>query len=233
MCINDAWDTLVIFDRNMFEGNTAIVGGGLYSRRSYNLQATNNLFINNTSINGGGLGLYHYASDEKTTLQPQIVNNTFYNNYSDYGGGMFLNCETNVPVILNNIFWENDALTGDEIYYYNGTDKLYVAYCDIDQNSIIGTPWKGIENINADPYFCDDSCHISWWDSPCWNTGISQLEINGTVYYAPDHDMDGNPRPMDGSFDIGADEDSMHVSIKELQAASISKPLLRDIRYHL
>ena len=221
VCINDAWDTLVVFDGNRFEGNTAMVGGGLFSRRSYNLQLTNNLFINNTSINGGGLDLYHFESDKKMTLHPQIVNNTFYNNHSNYGGGICLNCETNVPVIFNNIFWENDALTGDEIYYFNGTDTLYVAYCDIDENSINGTsPWIGISNINANPEFIegDSLCHISG-GSQCQDSGIEAIEINGILYLCPEYDYEGDPRPAPyGGPDIGADE-CFYVGIKESQAA--------------
>ena len=210
VCLNDAYDTLVVFDGNRFDGNTAILGGGLYSRRSYNLKVTNNIFSNNTSVNGGGLRLRHYESSKKATLHPQIVNNTLYNNYSDFGGGICLSCEINVPVIFNNIFWENESPNYNDIYYDDsGIDSIFVSYNNIDEDEIYG-PWTGIGNINEDPLFVDPEngdFHLDNCESPCINVGIDALEINSTLYYCPINDIDNETRPYENTLpDIGADE---------------------------
>ena len=208
--LNNAYDTLVIFDGNRFEGNTAILGGGLYSRRSYNLRVTNNIFTNNTSVNGGGLRLRHFASDKTIPLHPQIANNTFYNNYSDYGGAIFLSCEINVPVIFNNIFRENQSPNYKDIYYHDsGTDTVNVSYCNIDEAEIYGH-WTGKGNINEDPLFADTTngdFHIPC-SSPCWNAGADSVGIDNSWYYCPLYDLDGNPRPDTFYFipDMGAYE---------------------------
>jgi len=36
--------------------------------------------------------------------------------------------------------------------------------------------------------------------------GTNALEINGTTYLCPDYDIDGDPRPLNGVVDVGADE---------------------------
>ncbi|MCD4683914.1 MAG: T9SS type A sorting domain-containing protein [Bacteroidales bacterium] len=228
VCLNDVGDTLVVFDSNRFEGNTAIKGGGILSRRSYNLKLTNNLFINNTaSGSGGGLRLYQNATNKKTSLHPQIINNTFYNNFSDYGGGINLYCETNVPVIFNNIFWENQAPNYNDIYYdVSGTDTIIVSYNNIDEGEIYGI-WNGIGNINEDPLFVDPvsgDFHVHNCLSPCINTGIDALEIDGTWYYCPTNDIDNDARPYANTFpDIGADETPcLETSIKNYQIGSSS-----------
>ncbi len=203
VCLNDAWDTLVVFDANRFESNTAIYGGGLFSRRSYNLQLTNNLFLNDTSDIGGGIFLYHYYSDEQKATCPQIVNNTFFGNYSNYGGGIGMSCETNIPAIINNIFRENQAPNSNDIYYYSGTDSIFISYNNIDEDEIFG-PWTGNGNINEDPLFTGTGDHpFSLQDiSPCVNTGTPDL----TGLNLQEFDLAGNQRLFGGRIEMGAYE---------------------------
>ncbi len=213
VCLNDAYDSLVIFNRNRFEDNSAILGGGLFVRRSFNLKITNNLIISNTTVNGGGVYMYHPEGDDKRALRPQIVNNTICDNYSNYGGGFFMNCETNHPVIFNNIFWENQSPNYDDIFYISGTDSILISHCNINANEIYGN-WKGKANINDDPEFTDELCHLIGPASPCADGGTEYVHHNGTTYYAPDDDYDGEVRPYnDGLYDIGADETYIWVGI--------------------
>jgi len=131
-------------------------------------------------------------------LVPCIINNTFYNNNAELVGGVVrLNCEFNIPIIFNSIFWENQAPDGKDIY--TGAANMTISYSDIDTDSISGT-WNGEENINLDPEFVNpgegnysiDSC-----DSPCVGAGIDSLYIeNYGWYYAPDYDILGRTRPM-------------------------------------
>jgi len=220
VCLNDAWDTLVIFDGNRFEANSAINGGGLYSRRSYNIQLTNNLFISNSSSSAGGaLRLLQHLSDKKASMHPQIINNMFYNNSSDYGGAINLYCETNVPVIFNNIFWENQSPISNDIYYDDsGIDSIIVSYNNIDPNEIYGN-WSGEENITEDPQFVNPengNFHIED-NSPCAGAGIVELEAYGMTYTCPSIDFENDPRPMPFALmpDMGADEVDESISIFE------------------
>jgi len=69
--------------------------------------------------------------------------------------------------------------------------------------------WNGDENIYVDPEYIegDSLCHLSE-NSPCMNTGIESLEINGTVYNSPstDYENHNRPDPFYQLFDMGADE---------------------------
>jgi len=209
VCLNDAYDTLVIFDSNRFDGNTAIKGGGLFARRSYNLQLKNNIFVNNTSDYGGAIRFY-YPSGNTSELHPKIVNNTFYNNSSNYGGAINLICETNVPVIFNNIFQENEATYFDNIYYdISGTDSVHLSFNNIDLSEVYGL-WTGSENINVDPLFIDPAngdFHIDP-DSPCAAKGTDVLNAYGEECCCPviDFENDSRPLPFSAMPDIGADE---------------------------
>ena len=104
---------------------------------------------------------------------------------------------------MNSIFWENNSTSGKDIYNYSEND-IIVSYCDIDTTEI-NTPWTGENNINADPEFIDDSCHIAY-TSQCIETGITSYEYNDETYNCPDFDIDGQIRPLNATADIGVDE---------------------------
>lgn len=205
--LNDPKDTLVIFDSNRFEGNTAIYGGGIYARRSYNLQLRNNVFINNTSDYGGAFHFYHPAGGY-SDLHPNVVNNTFCQNNSTYAA-IYLNCESNLPVIFNNIFWENQSNGYSDLFNATGIDPITISYNNIDTNEVYG-PWSGEENMNQDPLFDDPvngDLHILP-NSPCAAKGIDILNAFGVECYCPPMDFEGDLRPWPSAAmpDMGADE---------------------------
>ncbi|HOW25316.1 MAG TPA: T9SS type A sorting domain-containing protein [Bacteroidales bacterium] len=215
LCITDAYDQEIIIDANRFHHDTAYHAGGFYERSCYNLRITNNLFSGNSADRGGAIGIYHpvvkevQASSVESIFRPQVINNTFYSNSAtNHAGAIRMNCEINVPVLFNNIFHGNDAPLGKDIYYSGNEDSVTIAYSDIDPNHIWG-PWTGEGNIDADPGFIegDTLCHLAE-ASPCMNAGIDSIEIDGSVYYAPDHDFEGQPRPdcISNLPDMGADE---------------------------
>ncbi|PLW99741.1 MAG: hypothetical protein C0591_02310, partial [Marinilabiliales bacterium] len=211
ICLLDAYETEVIFDANYFNNNEAYNGGGIFSRSSFNLLVTNNVFEGNESHIGGGMGIFHPAGKSKLSSssrgfnQPTLINNTFTNNSVDYrGGALHFQCEEITPIILNSIFWENSAIYGNDVYYWAGTSDMTISYCDIDPDDIYGN-WGGINNFYQDPVFIDSLCHVDT-DSPCFNTGIDIIEIEGITFNCPDSDYDGDPRPSYGNVDIGADE---------------------------
>ncbi len=223
VCLLDANDKEVIVDANVFEKNIINHGAGFYERSSYNLKITNNQFVNDSSKLGGALAMFHplsknSESEDSKAFRPVIVNNTFVGNkaYTN-GGAIRYEGYLNAPVIFNNIFWENEAPYGKDIYnVYN--DTLIVSYCDIDTSYISGD-WTGINNINSDPLFIDpqnDDFHIPW-DSPCVAAGIDSLDVSGVMYYCPPYDFDGviRPIPSFNNPDMGAFETYDYVGLND------------------
>jgi hypothetical protein len=103
-----------------------------------------------------------------------------------------------MPLMLtlhNSIVWSNGWAISE------GPDALTQV-----RNSDIEGGWYGAGNIDADPMFADPDMfdyHLRL-ASPCIDSGDNA--------WAPDHDLDGDPRPLDGDgdgvavVDMGADE---------------------------
>ena len=204
--IMDGYDIPVVVDKNIFTNNVAYHGAGFYSRRAYHLIISNNIFSGNNAHQGAALSSYHTLGD--TLYRPLVVNNTFFGNTAtNAGGAIRFNGELNTPIILNCIFWENEAPTGKNIRNDSGLE-LVVSYSDVDPIGISGM-WGGTANFHADPEFItgDTLCHLGL-TSPCKNTGTASLDVDGTIYYAPLVDFDGEtrPDPQHNLFDVGADE---------------------------
>jgi parallel beta-helix repeat protein len=155
---------------------------------------------------GGGI----FSINQQTGVIPVINNTITENEAEEIGGGIYLLGSN--AIIMNTILWNDFAQFNSEVATIDS--QLEVVYSDIDGG------WPGEGNINDDPEFVDDTLfHISWWDSPCWDAGIGQVEGDGVVYYAPDHDFEGEARSGDAGVDIGADEDIMYIGTSELQVA--------------
>ncbi len=226
----------VLIDKNTIRDNSAMHGGGISVTEVYNIEISNNVIRNNES-EGYGAGIYlqdynkgneianpiNYSQNpeplpEKNSLEnPVIVNNTIINNNAIYGGGIASRMDKEEFIAFNNIVYENTAtIQGPEVYIYTACHgNLY--YNDLDTNDIGGTgTWTGTNNIVCDPEFIDDLCHLSCWTySPCINAGIAELVIGTDTIKAPDHDFDGEERPQDDLYDIGAMEETICISINE------------------
>ena len=205
----------VLVDGNRFLHNSALVGGAFCEVNSYNLQLTNNVFIGNDAYQGGAIRIYHQENSNE--YRPQIINNTFFDNSANgFGGAISYYADPGItgssPVIINSIFWENSAPPGGGIDIDNwSSDTIFVYYSDIDYYLISGQ-WLGGFNFLADPELEEDNIHLLG-SSPCINMGTNTLEINGATYLCPDHDIDGDPRPLYDVADVGADEYDLPVGI--------------------
>jgi hypothetical protein len=135
---------------------------------------------------------------------------------ANLGGAIYINYEQ-TPVMFNNIFFENIASTGRDLFQKIGGPDIPVFHSNLDTSQIFAN-WYGEGNINVDPDFelGDTLCHLNG-GSLCQNTGIESIELDGIIYFCPDHDYEGDPRPAPyGIPDIGADE-HFYVGGKALQ----------------
>ena len=140
------------------------------------------IYVYNNIAYNNGIGFYipNWAQNE-TSLKKNIyfVNNTAYNN----GRGFYINSvKIDNVVIHNNLLWQN------------GTAVVIEAGVPVTEIS------QQYNLSNQDPLFVNASAgdfHLKS-GSPAIDAGYHQ--------YAPTTDMDGNLRPQDNGYDIGADE---------------------------
>jgi len=168
-------------------GNEAeSAGGGIYC--DLRCTITNCIIAGNTAAWGGGIGIVNAPGPVK------ITNCTITGNTASFGCIMDIN--DSYATITNSILW------GGKIRIVLGEfDRIpQFDYCDIEDDGVTGATI-----IHSDPLFVDvsDSSPVNWDlhlqpSSPCIDAGTS----NG----APDHDIDGDPRPQGAGYDMGADE---------------------------
>jgi hypothetical protein len=200
---------LVTISDNYFLNNEGTSGGAV---RVCDIPVVfqNNVFHGNSATNrGGAVAMEKWASNVNAYLCI-FINNTFFENTAAYAGGAISSIKTK-SLLFNSIFFNDTAGTGGpEIYIGHPADTLVMANCNIDMGMVYGNIQNAGGNINEDPGFVDDTCHIDA-DSQCLNAGADSLEFKGTWYYCPIRDFDGEDRPFPSVYcgpvpDIGADE---------------------------
>ncbi len=188
---------------------------------------------NETENNGGGL----YIGGGVYGVETIIMNSTITSNFSNHGGGIY--CSNNdtsshQTLVVNSILWDNEP---EQVYlnqhintYSIATMSIHNSDIENGQYGIVSSSyWPvfwGEGNIESDPSFInpeEGDFHLQD-TSPCIGAGIETIELYVTpffpsgVYYAPEYDIEGNPRPDPaGSMpDIGAYENPLgepHVGI--------------------
>jgi hypothetical protein len=214
----------ILIDGNIISDNYAWDGGAISVTDKYNITISNNVIRNNEARGfGGGIFFQNYGkgnesqssgiypcdpvffSAQTDTVKPLIVNNTFTNNLSNTGGGIASYMTNEDFIAFNNIFHEDSATASPEIYLSYGINA-YLSSNNLDTNDVSGLgTWTGQNNIVGDPDLADELCHLSE-TSLCINAGADLLMVDGIEYYPPLHDMENDIRPLNGLFDIGADE---------------------------
>lgn len=197
---------LVEIINNRFIGNIASKYAGALYASNCNPLIINNVFKDNQGLTnyGGAIHLYKGPSSQTTYT---LINNSFEGNKAAVQGGAISSYNAN-PVLLNNIFWNNDAPTGAEISIMSG--EASIAYCDIDPAAISGMVNLYDGNICQNPLFCDSTCLYIDSTSICMDMGIGSYDFpgHGTVY-APGYDIRNWPRPLHGAYDMGSYEASL------------------------
>ena len=162
-------------------------------------------------------------------MNATIASNT---NMPGYGGAITLN--SGKLTLINSIVYGNYphqiCLDSNSVYgpceltvinslIEDGIDGFYITG-DYELNWLTG-------NIDADPLFIDDDEDFHLQDgSPCIGAGIDAVEIDGTWYYAPEYDIEGNPRPnpFDSMPDLGAYENQCGIPQVEVEEGIIEAP---------
>ncbi|MHC4633064.1 MAG: choice-of-anchor Q domain-containing protein, partial [Planctomycetota bacterium] len=195
----------------IFKGNVAERAGGMYSYMYSDLTVINCVFVANRA---------YYYGGAMTNVQSSVklINSTLAQNTSMYYGGGLCNRITTEIIITNCILWANRDSSGmsasAQIYNDEVINPPLVHY------SCIQGGWSdadGQGNIDADPRFArdPDDGGYAWGiggiddygdlrlvcGSPCLDTGSNTTEAP-----LPDTDLDGDPRIVNGTVDMGAYE---------------------------
>ncbi|MHC4647466.1 MAG: right-handed parallel beta-helix repeat-containing protein, partial [Planctomycetota bacterium] len=188
-------------------------GGGHLLGPGGTPELINCLVANNTAgENGGGVCCAWYA-------ESIISNCTIADNLAStgYGGGLLCSLGGNT-IVTNCVIWENSAASGGPQIgvitddYYPLPSTLAVSYCDVeggqsaahvDADCTLCTLNWGAGNIDTDPLFADPAGNDYHLEpgSPCINVGDNNAVPPSVVT-----DLDGNPRIIDGTVDMGAYE---------------------------
>jgi parallel beta-helix repeat protein len=180
-------------------GNSAGADGG----GAYNAAMTNCLLDGNSAAYGGGA--YNLVAD-LIILNCTIANNKATGN----GGGI---CWTESPEVVNSIIYDNSAPANMNYAPSNALNIPYPSYpggghyCCTTPLPLAG-PGVSNSNFTNDPAFVNPASgdfHLQA-NSPCINSG-NNASVAGST------DLDGNPRIVGGTVDVGAYEYQTPVSM--------------------
>ncbi len=173
--------------------NQANNGGAFYNNSATPYTLTNILVYSNTA-NSDGAGFYN------NTGSPVLWNVTLADNVATHNGGAFYN-NGGTPVIVNTILYQNQAAAGGGVYAAGGAPALSYndAYGNTNGN-YIGVS-EGPHSITDDPLFDPDHPKGPYRlseESPALDVGDPATTLT--------RDIDGDIRPSDQGYDMGADE---------------------------
>ena len=198
---------------NSFRNNLAYLGGAVYLSNG-GPTFTGNLFSNNQSIVHGGAV---YLADDTVNLK--FYNNTVSQNLaSGRGGGLYSKAQ-NWADIRNSIFYQNDALGGDELYvfydnydpnFYNCNIEGGVAAFDLNFGTFTGAYNNCLDtlpnflNPSSGSGYMRDSSILANWSLKSNSVLIDAGDTAGLAL--PLFDLDLNARVQGTQVDIGAYE---------------------------
>ena len=172
-------------------GNSASDGGGVYNDSS-SPTFTNVTISGNSATHGNGGGMSNSGN-------PTLYNVTISGNSASASGGGTYNHDS--ITIQNSILWGNAAISGAEIFDANAASTVnyslgvwgYVGTGNLDTDPLFIAP---IDATSAPTTIGDYRLQAA---SPAINAGDNSANTTPT-------DLDGNPRIIEGTMDMGAYE---------------------------
>ncbi len=206
---------------NSITGNTGYRGGGVCL---YGGAATlgGNLIAGNTSIEHGG-GVYFWANT--STLINTVVADNRLSSGAGLGAGLYLD-STSAPRLLHTTIARNSGGDGSGIHVtgYDWSGAYYASTVALTNTIVIShtvgvnvtagntatlnatlwhanaAPWAGnvlrANDHSGDPAFAPDGYHLT----------VGSAAIDQGVNAGVTTDIDGDARPANGGYDLGADE---------------------------
>jgi|Deesub1362A_J573_1020465.scaffolds.fasta_scaffold00134_2 hypothetical protein len=226
----------IILRDNFFTSNKPAIGGGAWIRAMYaNIFIENNRFVRNgveglgmdigpygevflvnNIFSQNGYGRYYLGiliNGNESTIN--IINNIIWGHHRRQGcAGLYASLYGGIDLNLyNNIFWDNSSDDGANdvaVYTYHDHINIYnnIFSCDDFSGSSNCLMIEDIsfysygDNISADPLLVDPSngdFHLQA-GSPAIDAGYNDAPG------LPSTDFEGDPRIINGTVDIGADE---------------------------
>ena len=215
--------TNIVIERNIVhDSNLGVELASEHSGKNTSyITLRNNFFYNNTQT---GIAIGGYDKRRGSTENCVIVNNTLYNNFTqrDWGGEIYIQFDTRNNIFKNNIIFANDArmfinnwsgvMTNNVIdrnlffavgggsngawIWKNVTYTTFAAYKTASGNDT--TSLIGLDPLLVNP--AAGNLHLNT-GSPAINAGENLTTAQmGTL------DIDGDPRILNTTVDIGADE---------------------------
>lgn len=199
---------LTMMDTAIRYNQAGNIGGGVTSccpEGGGALDMTNCLVADNEGTYGGGIAPFWHGTLTNVTVAHNVCT------APDCVGGVDATRNE-----ANQQHWFRSA-----VLWGNANSDLAceTGYCRADASDIgVGGAYSGVGNLSTDPHFVDAAngdYHLAAW-SPVINAG--------TALGAPDHDFDGDPRPLGYGFDMGYDEfagtpDPLYVDVFTNQSA--------------
>ncbi len=166
----------------------------------------------------------------------KMTNCTLVGNLASVGGGGIHNWFTAEVIVANSILWNNADAGGNnesaQVFNSDGTSFIAINHSCIQ--GWLGT-FGGVGNIGDSPMFVDqDNGDFRLQRaSPCVNAGdnnalpleLADLDHDGDTSEVLPVDIDGLPRVVAGTVDMGAHE-SQHVPIPAISAWGLVIALL-------
>jgi len=218
-------DSDATINRNTIASNAADMnGGGLYVGWSDNVMLNGNTIFSNTANRNGG-GLYLCMSSA-----PKLTNNIVVNNEANTSGsGLYIHSSS--LQLLHTTVADNSSGDGSGIHiaewgqhnYITLTNTILVSHtvgitvAAGNTATLEATLWGSGAWANDTDWGGDGTIitgTINLWDNPVfvnpgagdYHIGPDSAAIDAGVDAGVTVDIDGEPRPSDAGYDIGADE---------------------------
>lgn len=225
-------DGEVVLTRNSFRANEALgtgEGGGSYiNAASAVATLASNRFDRNRAGTAGAVSI------DARSGTATLTNNSLVGNQAEADGGalrVFLFGEDGEARLYNNLFWDNSAAAGNDLWLDNDGDRdfepapLTLLHNAFDQTAETGYRTAVpilIDPSNrdaVDPLFADDDLRLSP-ASPLIDAGQSGAPA------LPAMDFEGQGRTLGGGVDIGADEydGGTYRALQEVYIAYYGRP---------